>query len=256
MNTAGVSVKNLKKQYSIGTETIDALKNINLFIPEGSFTTIVGKSGCGKTTLLRLLSELEKPSGGKIEFVFDSIGEGSKHKQVGLVFQESRLMPWLTVKENMAFPLFKMKDKEETEKIVEKYLTIMGLEKFRNAYPSQISGGMARRTAIGRVLCHNPDIILMDEPFASLDYFTRNSLQEEMVKLFVSQRKTIVFVTHNVEEAIALGQRIIVLNDGEIVLERPVSLPYPRKFTDPIFQQIRAELLDAITNTNNKPKIA
>lgn len=254
MNTAGVSVRNLKKQYRIGTETIDALKNINLIIPEGSFTTIVGKSGCGKTTLLRLLSELEKPSDGQIEFIFDSPGHNSKDKRVGIVFQESRLMPWLTVKENMAFPLFKIKNKEETDRIVEKYLAIMGLEKFKNAYPSQISGGMARRTAIGRVLCHDPDIILMDEPFASLDYFTRNNLQEEMVKLFVSQKKTIVFVTHNVEEAIALGQRIVVLNDGEVVLECPVSLPYPRKCTDANFQQIRAKILDAIMGA--KPKIA
>ncbi len=248
MKTAGVKIRNLKKDYRIGNKTISALKNINLLIPKGSFTTIVGKSGCGKTTLLRLLSELEKPSDGQIEFNFDGIKAGGHKNRVGIVFQESRLMPWLTVKENMAFPLFKTKSKGEIDEIVEKYLLIMGLEKFKDAYPSQISGGMARRTAIGRVLCHDPDIILMDEPFASLDYFTRNNLQEEMVRLFMSQRKTIVFVTHNVEEAIALGERIIVLDDGEIVLQRPIPLSYPRKCTDPKFQEIRAEILDAIIN--------
>ncbi|AKL96433.1 ABC-type nitrate/sulfonate/bicarbonate transport system, ATpase component [Clostridium aceticum] len=249
---AGVRISNLRKQYKIGAQTIHALKDTNLLIPEGSFTTIVGKSGCGKTTLLRLLCGLEEPSGGEIEFTFMNTGNRIGKKPVGIVFQESRLMPWLTVKENMAFPLFKMKNKREIDEIVEKYLHIMGLEKFKNAYPSQISGGMAQRTAVGRTLCYNPEIILMDEPFAALDYFTRKNLQEEMVKLFLSQGKTIIFVTHNVEEAVYLGEKIIVFSEGQVIMEHCVPLSYPRQSNNLDFVNIKEEILDVITGSQTK----
>ena len=252
MNMAGVKIINLRKQYSIGEQRIDALKNINLTIPKGSFTTIVGKSGCGKTTLLRLLCGLEQPTEGKLEFTYTNTDNGIRRKPVGIVFQESRLMPWLTVKENMAFPLFKKKNKKEANKIVEDCLQIMGLEKFKDAYPSQISGGMARRTALGRVLCQNPDILLMDEPFGALDYFTRKNLQEEMVRLFLSQKKTIIFVTHNVEEAVFLGEKIIVLNDGQVALEYDLSLPYPRRTTNIEFIRTKEVIFDAITGIQDK----
>ncbi|QUH24524.1 ABC transporter ATP-binding protein [Serpentinicella alkaliphila] len=243
---AGIKLSNLSKQFSIGAETIHALKNIDLHILDGSFTTIVGKSGCGKTTLLRLLSGLEKQSAGEIEFTFTNNDNRAEKRPVGIVFQESRLFPWLTVKENMAFPLFKLKNKLEIEKTVDKYLHIMGLKKFKDAYPSQISGGMAQRTAVGRTLCYNPDIILMDEPFAALDYFTRKNLQEEMVNIFLAQHKTIVFVTHNVEEAVYLGEKVIVFNEGEVVMERSVPLSYPRQ-SGVEFINIQEEILNAIT---------
>ncbi|MCC5910579.1 MAG: ABC transporter ATP-binding protein [Clostridiaceae bacterium] len=250
---AGVKISNLKKQYIVDKQRIHALKNVNLTIPDGSFTTIVGKSGCGKTTLLRLLCGLEEPTEGVIEFTCreESCKEISG-KSVGIVFQESRLMPWLTVKENMAFPLFKTKSKKQADKIVEEYLHIMGLGKFKNAYPSQISGGMAQRAAVGRTLCYNPDIILMDEPFAALDYFTRNNLQEEIVKLFLSQGKTIVFITHNVEEAVYLGEKIVVLNEGQVIMEHKVPLSYPRQSNTLDFINIKEEILNTIIGNREK----
>lgn len=244
---AGVKILNVGKSYRIGAKSIHALKNINLTIPHGSFITIVGKSGCGKTTLLRLLCGLEKPTQGKLQFVFDEKDQRTDRKTVGIVFQEPRLMPWLTVKENMALPLLKKKGKKEIDEIVDKYLSMMGLEEFKDAYPAHISGGMAQRTAIGRTLCYDPDIILMDEPFAALDYFTRRNLQEEMVKLFLSQRKTIIFVTHNVEEAVYLGEKVIVLDEGQIILERDIPLSYPRKSTNFDFINIKEEILHRIT---------
>lgn len=251
---AGVKIEGLQKQYIIGSQIIYALKNISLHIPEGSFTVVVGKSGCGKTTLLRMLCGLEIQTAGKIEFTTSKNYEVKKEKNVGIVFQEPRLMPWLTVKQNMAFPLLNKLHKKQIDSIVEKHINIMGLEKFKDAYPSQISGGMAQRTALGRTLCYDPDIILMDEPFAALDYFTRTNLQDEMVGLFLSQQKTIVFVTHNVEEAVYLGEKIVVLDQGEVILDYPVELPYPRQSTSLEFVKIKEEILNAITNDNQSRK--
>jgi len=242
---AGVNIKGLSKQYSISDHSFYALKDINLTIPDGSFTTIVGKSGCGKTTLLRLLCGLEKQSEGLLDFTYRD-GTHRGEQRVGIVFQEPRLMPWLTVKENMLLPLIKEKDKEEKEERAEKYLQILGLTRFKDAYPSQISGGMAQRTALGRTLCYDPDLILMDEPFAALDYFTRKNLQEEMVNLFLSHGKTIVFVTHNVEEAVFLGQRVIVMEAGRIIRSVPVDFPYPRSNTSSKALAIQEEILQAL----------
>lgn len=225
---AGVNIKGLSKQYTIGNHSFFAVKDINLSIADESFVSIVGKSGCGKTTMLRLLCGLVKQTEGFFDFTFQEGSDDKKQKRVGIVFQEPRLMPWLTVKENMLFPLIKEKDKVHQEELAKKYLHIMGLDKFKDAYPSQISVGMAQRVALGRTLCYNPDVILMDEPFAALDYFTRKNLQEEIIDLFLSHRKTIIFVTHNVEEAVFLSQRVVVMESGEIVRVLPIDLSYPR----------------------------
>ncbi len=222
---AGLIIKNLSKTYEIENKKIHALKNIDLTIEDGSFVTIVGKSGCGKTTLLKLLCGLEDKTCGTIEFTHSNDSENNK---VSIVFQEPRLMPWLTVEENMAFSLINCKDKNYVAEKVSTYLKLLGLYDFRKAYPSQISGGMAQRTSLGRTLCYEPQIILMDEPLGALDAFNRKKLQNELINIFIKTGKTILFVTHDIEEAISLGQKIVVMDKGIIIKEIPVSLDYYR----------------------------
>ncbi len=231
---AGVRLKQLTKQYSLAGQSFLAVDNVDATIKSGSFTVIVGKSGCGKTTLLRLLSGLEQKSAGKIEWL--NCQSPSQSPKVGVVFQEPRLMPWLTVRENIAFSRVKTKQSapgSESASIdgVESTLALLGLTPFRDAYPNQLSGGMAQRVSLGRTLYYNPDLILMDEPFGALDYFTRKRLQLEIADLFLNQKKTIIFVTHDVTEALQLAQNILVMDSGRIVREIPVDIPYPRQPT-------------------------
>ena len=243
---AGVKLTQLSKQYQVAGQLLEAVDNVTTTIEPGSFTVIVGRSGCGKTTLLRLLSGLEQKSAGSIEW----LGGGSDGAavKVGVVFQEPRLMPWLTVYENMAFALDKQPDRALVDRQVTGTLEQLGLAGFRDAYPSQLSGGMAQRVSLGRTLCYDPDLILMDEPFGALDYFTRKKLQRELVDLFLSQHKTIVFVTHDVTEAVFLGQKVLVMEAGQIVREVPINTPYPRQATDPSLLARQQEILAALEN--------
>ena len=241
---AGVKLRHLSKQFVLGNRSLDAVQNVSATIDPGSLTVIVGKSGCGKTTLLRLLGGLEEKTAGEIHWTDIAFHQGSP--KIGFVFQEPRLMPWLTVFENMAFSLDKALPATEIAAIVTPTLQLLGLEGFRDAYPSQLSGGMAQRVALGRTLCYDPDLILMDEPFGALDYFTRKKLQREMVDLFMTQKKTLVFVTHDVTEAIYLGQKILVMEAGAIVREIPVEMLYPRDAATKGFLQVQQEILDSL----------
>ena len=241
---AGVELCNLSKHFLLGERTISAVQSVTTTISHGSFTVIVGKSGCGKTTLLRLLGGLEELTEGQIHWT--DIEKQQLLPKIGFVFQEPRLMPWLTVYENMAFSLDKSLLSEAVTTIVNPILNQLGLESFRDAYPAQLSGGMAQRVSLGRTLCYDPDLILMDEPFGALDYFTRKKLQHEMVELFLLQKKTVIFVTHDVSEAIYLGQRILVMDEGRIVKEIPIEMPYPRNLASSDILDIQTEILESL----------
>lgn len=233
-----LNITALTKTYTISGKLIIALNTVDLTFSENSFTCIVGKSGCGKTTLLRLLSGLEPATSGTIDY--------GKAAKIGFVFQEPRLMPWLTVNANIAFAA--KNDPSLPAAPDEKLLELLGLKAFQHSFPAQLSGGMAQHTALGRTLFQNPDLILMDEPFSALDYFTRRSLQQMLLNLFQQQKKSVIFVTHDVEEALLLGQRILVMQEGRIKIDQRIDMEYPRQQASLSFQQLRLQILSAIEN--------
>ena len=233
-----LNITALTKTYTISGKLITALNTVDLTFSENSFTCIVGKSGCGKTTLLRILAGLEGLDRGEILF--------EKQEKLGVVFQEPRLMPWLTVNANIAFAV--KNDPSLPAAPDEKLLELLGLKAFQHSFPAQLSGGMAQRTALGRTLFQNPDLILMDEPFSALDYFTRRSLQQMLLNLFQQQKKSVIFVTHDVEEALLLGQRILVMQEGRIKIDQRIDMEYPRQQASLSFQQLRLQILSAIEN--------
>lgn len=214
MSSSKYELKELTKTYEVNGQPHLVLDKISLNIYSEDITVILGASGCGKTTLLRIIAKLEEETSGYISFIKDGI---EKKAKVGLVFQESRLMPWLTVSENINF------HKNATEKQIDFYLSMMRLEKFKNSYPSELSGGMAQRVSIARALSFEPDFLLMDEPFSSLDYFTRIDMQKEVIKIHNDTNKGVVFVTHDIDEAISIGTRIVVFTKGNKLNEIIVS---------------------------------
>ena len=201
----GIKLVNVSKFYTVDKESIKVIDKIDLSIPENKITVILGRSGCGKTTLLRLVAGLENFEQGEI------IGVESKRK--AYVFQEDRLMPWLDVKSNITFGIHKNEiDNSRINEIIE----TVGLEKFYNAYPSQLSGGMKQRVSIARAFAYNPDFIMMDEPFSALDYFTREQMQNELLRIHERLKCSILFVTHSIDEALILGDNIVILEKGII----------------------------------------
>ena len=196
-----IEILNLSKHFFINDKRIDVLKELNLSIKKDKITVILGRSGCGKTTLLRLIAGLEGVSLGEIKF--------KEQAKIGFVFQEPRLMPFLNVYENIVFPLKKY---EIDEAKIDRLISMIGLSDFKFAAVSQLSGGMSSRVSLARVLAYEANLILMDEPFAALDAFTRASMQAEILKLQAG--KTIIFVTHNVDEALYLADEIILLEKG------------------------------------------
>jgi NitT/TauT family transport system ATP-binding protein len=241
---------NISKTFnSVKDQKVEAIEEISLDLFEGEFLSILGPSGCGKTTLLRMIAGLETATRGKI-FLENDLTHGTNPK-VGLIFQEFVLLPWRTVIGNIEFGLenMGMNKKERRQKTME-YIKIIELEGFEYKYPKELSGGMKQRVAIARAIICNPSILLMDEPFASLDAQTRFNMQKFLLRLWEREKKTIVFVTHNVDEAVFLGQRLITMSSrpGKILSETMVNQGYPRDINSPEFIRIRKEALQQLEN--------
>ena len=229
--TAKLRIRNLSKSFSLnGTET-QALQDVTLDVFSNEFCAVVGPSGCGKTTLLRLLAGLEQPSSGEVIY-----GDCNPNKpKCNLVFQEQAIFPWMTVWENIAFGLRRRGVKgAELNDIVKHFLNITGLSGFWNFYPYQLSGGMKQRVGVARAFANDPEILLMDEPFASLDEQNKTLLQDELLRIWEETKKTVVFITHSIDEAISLGDRVVVMTNrpGRIKSIIPVRFGRPRKMME------------------------
>jgi len=231
-----ISVKDIHKTFHIknkrekNAEDFVALEDVNINIKRNEFISIIGPSGCGKSTLLDILASLSKASSGKI--LIDGVETTKPTLNRGIVMQGYALFPWRTVQKNVEYGLEIQKiPKEERQEISQKYIKLVGLEGFENRYPHELSGGMKQRVAIARALAYNPDILLMDEPFGALDAQTREILQDELLRIWNETKKTIVFVTHSIDEAIYLSDRVVVLsaNPGSVKEIIPVHLNRPRK---------------------------
>ena len=208
-------------------EKVVALEDITLNIPYGEFVTVVGPSGCGKSTLLKLVAGLAFPSTGRIFYQGTEIRE--LNTKVGYVPQESKLFPWLTLEENIAFGLHsKSYSREERERRTRHFIRLAGLGGFEKHYPAQLSGGMSKRASIMRALAYDPPVILMDEPFGPLDAQTRMVLQDELLKIWDQQRQTIVFVTHDLVEAVALADRVVVITHRPGRIQDVIKVPMDR----------------------------
>jgi len=223
------------------------LEKIDIDIMDGEFVCVVGPSGCGKTTLLRIIAGLEEPSEGNILLEGREINGPSPDR--GMIFQEYSLFPWKTVRKNVSFGLeIDNMPREEINRTVEKYIKMVGLSGFEEHYPNEISGGMKQRVAIARALVKDPFVFLMDEPFGSLDAQTRNMLQDELLSIWEKTQKTIVFVTHSVDEALYIGDRVAVMsaNPGRITKIIDVNVERPRERTDLKIMRERKEILDLL----------
>jgi NitT/TauT family transport system ATP-binding protein len=230
-----------------------ALDHINLQVQPGEFLCIVGPSGCGKSTLLHLIAALQKPTSGSV-LVDDNVVASPGTDRI-LIFQEHGLFPWLTVGQNVEFGM-KMKGlpKAQREEKTRYYLRLVHLSQFKDSRPHQLSGGMRQRVALARALATEPDVLLMDEPFAALDAQTRDLLHDELEKIWAETGRTIIFVTHNVREAVRLGDRVALMSfrPGRIKQEFAVDLPRPRHLEDPNVARAAREILDHLREEINK----
>jgi NitT/TauT family transport system ATP-binding protein len=245
---SSLTIENISKKFTnTSGEVINAIENTSVQIEDGEFICLLGPSGCGKSTLLRLIAGLEEPTSGRIRLDGTQVeGPGPDR---GMVFQEHLLFPWRTAWQNVAYGLevHGLPAQERRSQAVF-HLKLVGMENFADAYPKELSGGMKQRVGIARALANDPEVLLMDEPFASVDAQTRSTLQAELLSIWWGKRKTILFVTHSVEEAIYLADRIFVFSahPGRIIQEVSVDIPRPRYRVSPEFNDLRRELLESL----------
>lgn len=238
-----IDIRNVSKTFWLGEQKIEALSGANLQIRKGEFICLIGASGCGKSTLLRIMAGFEQPTGGEALMWGKPITEPGPSR--GMVFQDYALFPWLTVRNNIAFgPKSQGRSTGEVKEICDRFIEMVGLQKFANAYPHQLSGGMRQRVAIARVLANDAELVLMDEPFGALDAMTRERLQDELLEIWERTKLTVVFVTHAIEEAIFLADRVVVMSPGpgRIDSDNRLILPRPRDVASPEFNEIRRDL--------------
>ncbi|CAN7713227.1 Aliphatic sulfonates import ATP-binding protein SsuB [compost metagenome] len=239
-----LSIAHLHKQYEVEGRALPVLEDITLTIAPGEFVSIVGASGCGKSTLLRLVVGLEEDYRGEI--LLDGKRVSGTSLQRGIVFQEHRLFPWLTVEQNIRLALLNTPGSDaEKDRNVAEHIALVGLRGFEQAHPHQLSGGMSQRVAIARALVTRPEILLLDEPFGALDAMTRAYLQQELQRIWQAEGITMILVTHDVEEAVFLGDRVVVMEPrpGRIRRVLPVDLPHPRERAGLPFARVRDAVL-------------
>ncbi|MDD2932639.1 MAG: ABC transporter ATP-binding protein [Methylotenera sp.] len=248
-----LEINNLHKQYVVNGEALTVLENVSLSIAPGEFVSVVGSSGCGKSTLLKLVIGLEDDYRGEI--LLDGNKIVGTSLQRGIVFQEHRLFPWLTVEQNINVGLLNNTELTEAEKhrSVKEHIELVGLQGFENAYPYQLSGGMSQRVAIARALVNRPEVLLLDEPFGALDAFTRAYLQQELQRIWQEEGITMIIVTHDVEEAVYLGDRVVVMEPrpGRIKRVIDVDLPRPRDRNSYQFSALRDQVYKEFSHTPN-----
>ncbi len=240
-----LEMEGLSKAYAVKRgEPFLAVKDFALQVPENSFTCIVGPSGCGKSTVLRIAAGLEKASAGTVSYRGSRVT--APCAEIGLVFQEYSLFPWMTVEDNVAAgPEFAGVGREERGRVAARYLRMVNMMDFKKAYPHELSGGMRQRVAIARALANEPDVLLMDEPFGALDAHTRILMQQELLKVWELTQKTVVLVTHSVDEAIFLADRIVIMSGSPGCIERviDVDMERPRKRSVPRFGELTDHIL-------------
>lgn len=244
-----LTIHELDKSFVIGGEPRSILENINLTVRPGEFVSIVGASGCGKSTLLRLIVGLDGEYSGEIRLDGERISTTSLDR--GIVFQDHRLFPWMTLEQNIELALLNTDTpKERRAAIVAEHIALVGLTGFEKAYPHQLSGGMAQRAAIARALVTEPKLLLLDEPLGALDALTRVNVQNELQRIWMTQRSTMVMVTHDVEEALYLGDRVIVMSPhpGRIRRIVEVDLPHPRDRRSALLHRLKDEILAELTD--------
>ena len=244
-----LTIRGVTKRFSVGDGELEALAPIDLSIPTGEFVCMIGASGCGKSTLLRIIAGFEEPTTGNVAMYGKAItGPGSDR---GMVFQDYALFPWMTVSQNVSFgPRQRQLPREEIARTADEFVRMVGLERFADRYPNQLSGGMKQRVAIARVLANNASILLMDEPFGALDALTREQLQNELLQIWKRTGVTTIFVTHSVEEAVLLADRVLVMSagPGRIDSDFRIDLPRPRDVSSPEFNALRRDIARRLTS--------
>ena len=244
-----LTIRGVTKRFTVGDDEVEALAPVDLAIPKGEFVCMIGASGCGKSTLLRIIAGFEEPTTGEVAIDGKPVtGPGSDR---GMVFQDYALFPWMTVRQNVSFgPRQRHLPREEIDKTTDEFVRMVGLERFADRYPNQLSGGMKQRVAIARVLANNANILLMDEPFGALDALTREQLQNELLQIWKRTGVTTIFVTHSVEEAVLLADRVLVMSagPGRIDSDFRIDLPRPRDVSSPEFNALRRDVARRLTS--------
>jgi sulfonate transport system ATP-binding protein len=243
-----IAIRGVTKRFAVGDGEVEALGRIDASIEPGQFVCLIGASGCGKTTMLRIIAGFEEASTGEV--LVDGKQITAPGSDRGMVFQDYALFPWMTVRQNIGFgPRQRRLARGDVDAITDELVRLVGLEHAGRRYPSQLSGGMKQRVAIARVLANNANVLLMDEPFGALDALTREQLQRELLQIWGRTRVTVIFVTHSVEEAALLADRVLVMSagPGRIETDIAIELPRPRDVSSPEFNAVRRDLARRLT---------